>query len=99
MLACWGVCVCVYLQLQCNWNTKCTINQKASIEPYNPESANVSFKMELLYHVHLQIGLIGLVEEEWLVTLTTIDRENLTYIDFVEQGRKLARQLKQQVRC
>ncbi|XP_072024736.1 uncharacterized protein [Amphiura filiformis] len=43
-----------------------------------------------------KIGLIGLVEEEWLVTLTTIDRENLTYIDYVEQGRKLAKELKQQ---
>ncbi|XP_022107519.1 uncharacterized protein LOC110988384 [Acanthaster planci] len=43
-----------------------------------------------------KIGLIGLVEEEWLVTLATIDREDLTYLDFVEQGAKLAQELKQQ---
>ncbi|XP_071785238.1 mannosylglucosyl-3-phosphoglycerate phosphatase-like [Asterias amurensis] len=43
-----------------------------------------------------KIGLIGLVEEEWLVTLATIDRENLTYIDYVTQGNKLARVLRQQ---
>ena len=37
------------------------------------------------------------MEEEWLVTLATIDRENLTYIDYVTQGNKLAQVLKQQV--
>ncbi|XP_067120161.1 snake venom 5'-nucleotidase-like isoform X1 [Centruroides vittatus] len=41
-----------------------------------------------------KFGLIGLVEEEWLSTLATIDPEDVTYIDFVSEGRKLARQLK-----
>eukprot|EP00057_Strongylocentrotus_purpuratus_P012764 XP_011667238.1 PREDICTED: 5'-nucleotidase isoform X2 [Strongylocentrotus purpuratus] len=43
-----------------------------------------------------KIGLIGLVEEEWLVTLATVDRENVTYLDYVERGQKLATELKEQ---
>ncbi|XP_077862649.1 uncharacterized protein LOC144344643, partial [Saccoglossus kowalevskii] len=42
------------------------------------------------------LGIIGLVEEEWLVTLATIDRCDLTYLDFVTHGRRLAKELKQQ---
>ncbi|XP_054710745.1 trifunctional nucleotide phosphoesterase protein YfkN-like [Uloborus diversus] len=42
----------------------------------------------------IKLGIIGLVEEEWLATLATIDPEDVTYIDFVTEGRKLARQLK-----
>ncbi|RWS21153.1 trifunctional nucleotide phosphoesterase protein YfkN-like protein, partial [Leptotrombidium deliense] len=30
-----------------------------------------------------KFGLIGLVEEEWLATLATIDKEDVTYYDFV----------------
>lgn len=41
-----------------------------------------------------KFGIIGLVEEEWLATLATIDPEDVTFIDFVTEGRKLARQLK-----
>jgi len=43
----------------------------------------------------LKIGLIGLVEEEWLETLTTIERNDLEYFDFVEVGRELARELRE----
>ncbi|GFT36426.1 5'-nucleotidase, partial [Nephila pilipes] len=42
----------------------------------------------------IKFGIIGLVEEEWLATLATIDPEDVTYIDFVTEGRKLAKQLK-----
>ncbi|KAG1650224.1 Trifunctional nucleotide phosphoesterase protein YfkN [Nymphon striatum] len=53
-----------------------------------------------LFHVlewsNKKIGLIGLVEQEWLVTLATIDPEEVTYLDFVDEGRKLARMLKDQ---
>ncbi|XP_022237436.1 uncharacterized protein LOC106478186 isoform X1 [Limulus polyphemus] len=41
-----------------------------------------------------KFGLIGLVEEEWLATLATIDPDDVTYTDFVTEGRRLARQLK-----
>jgi len=47
----------------------------------------------------MQIGLIGLVEEEWIVTLTTIDPGDVRCLDFIEEGRRLAQELKQQVIC
>ncbi|XP_064466748.1 snake venom 5'-nucleotidase-like isoform X2 [Ornithodoros turicata] len=41
-----------------------------------------------------KIGLIGLVEEEWLATLATIDPSEVDYKDFVTEGRRLAHLLK-----
>ncbi|KAF5300545.1 hypothetical protein FQR65_LT09166 [Abscondita terminalis] len=43
-----------------------------------------------------RIGLVGLVELEWLDTLPTINPEEVTYLDFVEAGQKLSAQLKQE---
>ncbi|KAJ1527198.1 hypothetical protein ONE63_008729 [Megalurothrips usitatus] len=43
-----------------------------------------------------RIGLMGLVEHEWLDTIATINIEEILYIDFVEAGRRLATQLKQE---
>ncbi|XP_078365023.1 uncharacterized protein LOC144649408 isoform X1 [Oculina patagonica] len=42
-----------------------------------------------------KIGFMGLVEEEWLVTLATVDREEVTYLDFVTEGTKLAKELRE----
>lgn len=42
-----------------------------------------------------QIGLIGLVEEEWLVTLATIEPEDLEFIDYVDCARELLPALQQ----
>ncbi|XP_049879932.1 mannosylglucosyl-3-phosphoglycerate phosphatase isoform X2 [Pectinophora gossypiella] len=44
----------------------------------------------------LSLGFIGLVEQEWLETLATINPEEVTYIDFVQAGNQLAHQLKQE---
>lgn len=44
-----------------------------------------------------RIGLLGLVEKEWLDTLATINPEETTFLDFVEAGQKLSAQLKQEV--
>lgn len=44
-----------------------------------------------------RIGLVGLVEQEWLDTLATINPEEVTFLDFIEAGQKLAAQLKQEV--
>ncbi|EFX89030.1 hypothetical protein DAPPUDRAFT_304700 [Daphnia pulex] len=41
-----------------------------------------------------RIGLVGLVEKEWLDTLSAVDPEHVTYTDYVECGRLLARNLK-----
>ena len=41
-----------------------------------------------------KIGLIGLVEKEWLDTLATINPEEVDYTDYVEAGSMLATELK-----
>lgn len=46
-----------------------------------------------LLHNGIRIGLIGLVEKEWLDTLPTIDPQEVTYIDFVKAGNQLADEL------
>ncbi|KAG8194114.1 hypothetical protein JTE90_003053 [Oedothorax gibbosus] len=43
----------------------------------------------------IKFGIIGIVEEEWLATLATIEADEVTYFDFVTEGRKLAIQLKE----
>lgn len=44
-----------------------------------------------------QVGVIGLVEEEWIATLSTVDTEDITFLDFVDEGHGLAKLLRQQV--
>ncbi len=42
----------------------------------------------------LRIGLLGLVEREWLLTIPSLDpNKDITYLDFVEEGRRLAAEL------
>merc|ERR1712007_368997 len=41
-----------------------------------------------------KIGVIGLVEREWLVTLATIEVDDVCFEDFCQCGRRLAQQLK-----
>lgn len=49
----------------------------------------------ILYHMKtFTIGLIGLVEKEWLDTLPTIDPKEVTFIDFVKAGNQLAEELR-----
>ncbi|KAH7642407.1 5' nucleotidase-like protein [Dermatophagoides farinae] len=43
----------------------------------------------------LKIGLIGLIEEEWLSTLV-LDEDDIKYTDFVPEGRRLAKTLKEE---
>lgn len=40
---------------------------------------------------------MGLVEEEWIDTLSTIDPEDIIFEDFVEVGNRLAAELKEEV--
>ncbi|KAI2797077.1 hypothetical protein BLOT_015534 [Blomia tropicalis] len=42
----------------------------------------------------VRIGLIGLIEEEWLYTLV-LDPNDIHYVSFITEGRKLARSLKE----
>eukprot|EP00898_Chlorokybus_atmophyticus_P000025 jgi/Chlat1/1022/Chrsp109S00046 len=41
-----------------------------------------------------RVGLIGLVEREWLDTLGAVEPEDLAYVDFVTEGRRLAEALR-----
>ena len=43
-----------------------------------------------------KIGLLGLVEKEWLDTIATINIDQVEYEDYVTSGRRLAAQLKAQ---
>merc|ERR1719197_1070563 len=42
-----------------------------------------------------KVGLIGLVEKEWLVTLATLNPEDVIYEDFCPCARRLAKDLKE----
>ncbi|XP_053673374.1 snake venom 5'-nucleotidase [Anopheles nili] len=50
----------------------------------------------ILHHKNFKVGLIGLVEKEWLDTLPTIDPNEVTYVDFIKAGNQLADQLHNQ---
>ena len=41
-----------------------------------------------------KIGLVGLVEREWLDTVSTLDNDNIDYTDYVDAAAMLAEELK-----
>ena len=45
------------------------------------------------FAVHGSSGA-GLVEQEWLTTLASVDADEVTYLDFVQEGERLAAQLR-----
>lgn len=49
------------------------------------------------WHMFYQVGIMGLVEEEWIETLATLDPEDVTYLDFVSKGNELCQSLKEKV--
>ena len=49
----------------------------------------------VIYKNGKKLGIIGLVEEEWLATLATIDQEDVRYNDFISEGRKYGKYLKE----
>lgn len=48
-------------------------------------------------HNDIKVGLMGLVEKEWLDTLPTIDPTEVTYSDFVKTANALSIQLRNEV--
>ena len=56
-----------------------------------------SCRVEMMAAAMLQVGLVGLVEREWLVTLATVEPEEVEYTDFVVAAKMLLPQLKQEV--
>lgn len=47
----------------------------------------------------VKVGLMGLVEREWLLTIPSIDEESIAFRDFCEEGRRLAGELAAQARA
>lgn len=43
-----------------------------------------------------KVGLMGLIEQEWLVTLATISTDDVTFTGFVEQAKQTAEQLRKE---
>lgn len=44
----------------------------------------------IIMHDNIKVGLVGLVEKEWLDTLPNIDPNEVTYVDFIKAGNELA---------
>ncbi|GMH44822.1 hypothetical protein BSKO_12774 [Bryopsis sp. KO-2023] len=44
----------------------------------------------------IRIGLVGLVESEWLTTLTTVEEDDVDFLDFVTEGRRIAQELRKE---
>lgn len=42
----------------------------------------------------LKIGLIGLVEFEWITTLSSIDSDDIIYESYIDVGKRLCQELK-----
>lgn len=53
-------------------------------------------KVQLLDFSGVKVGLVGLVEQEWLTTLSMIDEDSIEYLDFVSEGRKQAEMLRRE---
>ena len=66
------------------------IKVKSKIIPLNRKSLSLKSKL----YICKKIGLIGLVEEEWIATLSTINFDDIIYESFIEMGKKLAIDLK-----
>ena len=43
-----------------------------------------------------KIGFVGLIEQEWIETLSTIDFDDLIYENFVDCASRLAQKLRQE---
>lgn len=50
----------------------------------------------IIDHGGVRVGLMGLIEEEWLATLNCVDPAQVRYTDYVEVARTLERQLRSQ---
>ena len=58
----------------------------------------VIFFCTLLTIAILTARNIGSCEEEWIATLSTVNEEDITYIDAVEEGKVLSKELRKQVK-
>lgn len=54
-------------------------------------------RTHVMTHNGIKVGLMGLVEKEWLDTLPTIDPKEVTYTDFIKVASQLSTQLRNEV--
>ncbi|KAG2499917.1 hypothetical protein HYH03_002204 [Edaphochlamys debaryana] len=88
----WGVDNLVKLNSQCNFPwLMANVLQKDSDLPF--ASAQATWLHDW---GGIKVGIVGLAEEDWLTTLGTVEPEDVAYVDFVEMGRRKARELKAQ---
>lgn len=77
---------------QCNFPwLMANVLDKETRKPY----ANAKSTLLLDWH-GVKVGFVGLVEEEWLETLGAVNPNDLEYVDFVEEGHRLAKDLQEQ---
>ena len=53
----------------------------------------------VIYHGGYKIGVVGLIEDDWLACCASLDPKTLAYTDFVEVGRAIATKLKADEGC
>ena len=53
--------------------------------------------MGVALFILLQIGVMGLVEWEWIVTLATLEPKDVDYTDFVTTAKRLVKRLLDEV--
>ena len=51
-------------------------------------------RTHVVEHQGYKIGFMGLIEEDWLETLATLEPEDLQYVDFIDAGRAIAKELR-----
>ncbi|KAI3425775.1 hypothetical protein D9Q98_007750 [Chlorella vulgaris] len=44
----------------------------------------------------VQVGIVGLAEQEWLTTLASVEADDIRFLDFVQEGTRLAQELREQ---
>ncbi|XP_043920348.1 trifunctional nucleotide phosphoesterase protein YfkN-like [Protopterus annectens] len=75
-------------ETQCTWFLS-NVYDKISSEPLGHGVVS-----RVIEWNNLNIGLMGLVEEDWLDTLNTVDKSDLLYFDYVEVASKLSKELR-----
>ena len=56
-------------------------------------------EVAVIQHAGYKIGVMGLIEEDWLCCCTTVDAESLEYVDFVDVGNRLCKYFKEVEGC
>jgi 5'-nucleotidase len=54
-----------------------------------------SLPYDLIEWNGVNVGIIGLIEDDWIQTLASVDPNSLLYEDFVTCGRRYAHELKE----